>query len=195
MAGGNIMSRWSGEIHPNGEVALSDPAWAQAISIGKVQLNNKISKMEEVLANPFCHWEAPSPPFFFIRGHWECRSGMWRNPSQAAISLDTGDGWTAAKRRVMLMFVLIIKWMKIEYINMSIDMWHVFFFTICWAIETSKQFYAFWVCVKYIFIHIALCVCTKSYTICRDTVHAETVAWNVLYYFIYLIHKLKIHMR
>ena len=55
MAGGNIMSRWSGEIHPNGEVALSDPAWAQAISIGKVQLNNKISKMEEVLA-----WLIPS---------------------------------------------------------------------------------------------------------------------------------------
>lgn len=55
MAGGNIMSRWSGEIHPNEEVALSDPAWAQAISIGKVQLNNKISKMEEVLP-----WLIPS---------------------------------------------------------------------------------------------------------------------------------------
>lgn len=46
---------------------------------------------------------------------------MWRKPSQAAISPDTGDGWTAAKRRIMLMFVLIIKRMKVEYINMSID--------------------------------------------------------------------------
>ena len=38
-------------------MALFDPAWAQAISIGKVQLNNKISKMEEVLA-----WLIPLPP-------------------------------------------------------------------------------------------------------------------------------------
>lgn len=54
MARGNITSRWSGEIHPNGEAALFDPAWAQAISIGKVQLNNKISKMEGSarMANP-----------------------------------------------------------------------------------------------------------------------------------------------
>lgn len=86
MAGGNIMSRWSGEIHPNGEVALFDPAWAQAISIGKVQLNNKISKMEEVLANPFCHWEAPSPLFFVCYEAIEnagqgCRESQAKLPS------------------------------------------------------------------------------------------------------------------
>lgn len=36
-------------------------------------------------------------------------------PSQAAISRDTGDGWTAAKWRVMLMFALIVKLIRRNY--------------------------------------------------------------------------------
>lgn len=97
-------------------MALSDPAWAQAISIGKVQLNNKISKMEEAFAwlIPSAGQGPPSPTFsflfiFFARRLLRMQVMYLEKGSQAAIRLDREDGWTAAKWRIMLMFVLIIK--------------------------------------------------------------------------------------
>lgn len=88
IAKGNITFRWRGKIHPNGEVALSDPAWAQAISISKVQLNNQISKMEEVLA-----WLIPNAPHLSQPGPGP--SLFWRASENAGRHMETAKSLSA----------------------------------------------------------------------------------------------------
>lgn len=76
--------------------------------------------MEEVLA-----WLIPSAPplspraptiFFFLYSRLLNMQDMQlEKGSQAAISPDMEDGWTAAKWRIMLMFVLIIQREGIHY--------------------------------------------------------------------------------
>lgn len=105
-------SRWSGD-------PLWPPCGHEQLALAKSNSITKSSKWRKVLA-----WLIPpSPPslpclFFLWGGHWECRSETWRKESQVAISVGAGDGWTSAKWRIMIMFVLIINSSRINlYVN------------------------------------------------------------------------------
>lgn len=162
MAGGNIMSRWSGEIHPNGEVALSDPVWAQAISIGKVQLNNKISKMEEVLA-----WLIPSaakrPQALSVFLRRPLRMQV-RDVEKAERGCHPSRYWRWLDSRQVENYVNVCSnyKMQFEYINESID--KTCFFTICClegqsggAIQALKLFCVFFIHLFWIYI-LNICI-------------------------------------